>query len=240
MNTKSQRTIHITNVPTGSYTWTILLGIAMSWLMLPSARADIMLSILTDQPDEFVMAEYAEVAGSTGYQWRNTVSGGRRDLGQSFLADTAFDLAVFSLHSNGNIQVAAREEAYTLTVWESNVDTSIGNIISTQAGTWFDATAPSSSGNWVSFQLEDALSLTEGNYYTVMLSWDDVGPSHVWSQNSASGYAGGNIWQSTDGATYTRITSQDLLFTAQAIPEPGSLLLLLIGGLSAMLFVRRR
>lgn len=241
MNTNTQPSKCIFFTFPGHILRLMSIGILMLGAVFTSASADVLLSIPSSQPTEFVKADYSEVAGSSGYQWRNTTS--QRDLGQSFKADTSFDLAVFSLHSNGNVQVNAREQPYTLTVWESSIDTSMGTIKSTQAGTWFDASA-SSSGKWVSFELQDAVSLTQDNYYTVMLSWDvggdASGPSHVWSQNNVSGYTGGNLWQSTDGTTYSSVTSQDLLFTAQAIPEPGSLILLLVGGLCTVLFIRRR
>lgn len=180
--------------------------IAGMMFFLGTSQADpVVVSWNVEQATGQIVAGYDPVTGS-GYAWRNNLSG-RRDLGQSFLVLTNTMMDAFSLKAAGNIQNGASMAAFTVKVFESSNESSIGSVLLTQPGTYLSAAQNPVNPGWITFDIED-LSLTAGKYYTVVLSFDNAGVNlqeQVFSVGVPSQYSGGTVWTSADGITYSTV-----------------------------------
>ncbi len=183
----------------------------------------------------------SQTTGNAGYQWRDNEAS-RRDLGQSFLATSDFVLDSFSFLANGNVQVGADDAAFTATVYESSVITSVGSSISSQTGNYLTQASNPIDGNWLLFDLEENVSLTSGNYYTIMLSWNIASVTdqdQVFNVDTLNNYTDGRLWQ-YDGGSFSA-PGYDMAFTVQAVPEPATMAMGIgLGVLGLALYFRRR
>lgn len=211
---------------------------AMSFAL--SAQAVTVSDFGANPPTENV--EVSQTIGNASYQWRDNEAS-RRDLGQSFLAETSFTLDAFSFQADGSIQVGASGSAFTVTIYENNNRDAVGNAISTQTGTYLTSASNPVAGNWLMFDLAENVDVTAGNYYTIMLSWNVASVTdqdQVFRINTDGGdYAPGRLWE-YNGTTFTPL-GYDMVFTVQAIPEPSTMAYGLgTGVLIVSLFLKRR
>ncbi len=203
------------------------------------ANAAVLVSMNATAPSTNVEASYA-TGSPSGYQWRNNTADGLRDLGQSFLANTSFVMDSFSLQLNGNIQAGVPGAGFTVTLFESVNQSSIGSVLATEGGVMPSLTVGTGAGQWMTFEISN-VALTEGNYYTFILSFDTQAANRNQTFNTINPgtFTNGRAWQTTDGVTYTGLGS-DLFFYVQSIPEPGSVVLVVMGGASVLVSRLRR
>jgi len=179
-------------------------------------------------------------SGNASYQWRDNETS-ERDLGQSFLAESNFTMDSFSFQTDGNIQVGASGSAFTATIYESTEITSIGTQVSAQTGNYVTSAINPVAGNWLLFDLEENISITSGNYYTIMLSWnvaDVTDQDQVFRIDTNNTYTDGSLWE-YDGSSYTRL-GYDMAFTVQSIPEPAMMAQIMGLGILSLAFVVKR
>ncbi|MDP0495842.1 MAG: hypothetical protein Q7Q73_06500 [Verrucomicrobiota bacterium JB024] len=211
---------------------------AMSFAL--SAQAVTVSDFGANPPTENV--EVSQTISNGAYQWRNNEAS-RRDLGQSFLAETDFTLDSFSFQANGNVQVGASGAAFTVTIYENNNRDAVGTAISTQTGTYLTSASNPVASNWLLFDLAENVDVTAGNYYTIMLSWNVASVTdqdQVFQIDSTgTSYLPGRLWE-YNGTTFTPM-GYDMAFTVQAIPEPSTMAYGLGAGvLIVSLFLKRR
>lgn len=155
----------------------------------------------------------------SGYAWRDNESS-ERDFGQSFLATSDVVMDSFSLQANGNLQNGAKNAAFTVDLYESATDGTIGSVVESYHGNYLaNDDAGSITGTWVTFDVED-ISLSLGKYYTFTLSFDNAGvqdQDQVFSLSS-EGYAAGRFWQANAGAAFASSTVNDAAFVVQIVP----------------------
>ncbi|GHC09923.1 PEP-CTERM sorting domain-containing protein [Cerasicoccus arenae] len=202
-----------------------------------AAIAETVVDVSPTAPDTNIEASFTSGTAS-GYQWRDNENS-RRDLGQSFLADSSFTLDAFSFSALGNVQAGASGASFDVKIFESDNISLIGSAISTQSGTYLTSGSNPVSGNWIVFDLED-VALTAGNYYTIVLSWDSAGvqdQDQVFGMVSGNLYGDGSAWESSDGVNFSSLGG-DLQFTVQSIPEPSTVALFL--GVVAISVVARQ
>lgn len=199
------------------------LPLAFSCLLLSQiAAASVVVSVSPTEPSENVEASYTGGSPS-GYQWRDNENS-RRDLGQSFLAESSFVMESISFRAWGNIQNGASGADFDIAVYESSDKTLMGSEISTSSGAFLTTASNTINGDWITFTF-DEVSVTAGNYYTVILSWESAGVTdqdQVLGMVSGNPYDDGYAWESTDGTNFNRLGG-DLQFSVQSqIPEPSS------------------
>jgi hypothetical protein len=186
--------------------------------------------------------EVSQTIGNASYQWRNNEDS-RRDLGQSFLAETSFTLDAFSFQTDGNIQFGASGAGFTVTIYENNNRDAVGSAISTQTGNYITDASNPLAGNWLLFDLAENVDVAAGKYYTIMLSWNVASVTdqdQVFRINTNGGdYLPGRLWQ-YNGTAFEPL-GYDMAFTVQAIPEPSTMAYGLGAGvLIVSLFLKRR
>lgn len=214
---------------------------------LPSA-ADVSVSLIPSAPENNILAQYLIADGQGGgYQWRNDVANGRRDLGQSFLSDIDASMTAFGLQLWGNYQGGVGGAAGTLSIWKlansTALPTATGSVLlSTQD--FVMPTLTGGAGQFINFSIEE-VQLQKDNYYLFMISFDDTAANRnlVFRSLEVGQYPDGNTYNGTlsgESMTYVRMGS-DLSFyvTATPIPEP-SMALLLPAVAGAFLMLRRR
>jgi len=212
-------------------------------MLAGAALGDIILSYDAAMPGENVLTSFMPTGTINGLDWRDNASGSRA-VGQSFYVSANTIMDSFSLLANGNPQSGARGAEFTVQVFQSASETSIGSVVSTQTGTYLsDSTGV--SGKWVTFDI-DNITLSAGYYYTFTLSFNN---SNVASQNqvfstaaSPENYAGGRNWRNDNNAGWAVANGgvADMAFVVQVIPEPVSAGLLVAGGCILMTLRRQR
>ena len=214
---------------------TMLLAGALAGLGA-TANAAVIVSLGATEPSANVEASLTNSTNTpTGFSWRNLPTS-KRDLGQSFLATSAFTMDVMSFKLSGNIQTGSPGADFTIELFESTTQSSIGSSISTQSATFPNFTG--GSGDWLSFDIDD-IAVTSGKYYTFVLAWDSPATSRSINLSVVTGseYAGGNVWEDTGSGL--NASNLDVFFIVQSVvPEPGSLALCGTGGL--LIFRRKR
>ncbi|MFA5688051.1 MAG: hypothetical protein WC959_02710 [Kiritimatiellales bacterium] len=180
--------------------------------------AEVTVSKQPKMPAENVLASY-DCAG-TGYSLRNNQDG-KRDIGQSFRAPKAAKMTAFSLLALGNVQRGAIDAPFTVTVYESSSQSTLGKVISTQNGKFLGSRNSQVTGQWIVFSLEP-VSLNEGKSYTIMLSFDNMAipnQHQIFNHAGGSGYADGRLWQSrVDGNGFSNSQVNDFSFCVQVQP----------------------
>lgn len=215
-----------------------------------SATAGVTVSLKADAPTTDVIASFVPATPYAGYQWRNDLDNGLRDLGHSFFAEEDAVLKSFGLLLYGNYQVGTRNADVTINIWEmtaaGNTPTSAGSeLVSTQS-----VTMPVLTGGkdmYIDFAVDD-VDLAGGKYYLFMLSFDDPAASRnlVFASRSGSGYPSGNPvtgMMVDDKLVYTNMGSLEMAFYVTAtsqIPEPSAALWLTPLAVAGVLLVRRR
>ena len=204
-----------------------------------SAEASVIVSYDAAIPTTNVLTSF-DPTTSNGYQWRDNENT-ERDLGQSFLASTDVTMDSFSFRSGGNLQTGAKNSPFTVTIYKSATDGSLGTAVSTQFGNFLaNDDAGSISGAWLTFNI-DNIALSAGNYYTFILSFDnhDVQDQDQTFQLSDEGYSDGRLWQSNEGAAFASSSVNDFAFAVQIVPEPVTIGMLGVGSL-VLLIARRK
>jgi len=205
---------------------------------LPAA-ADLVVSYSANAPQENVYVSHI-VANPNSVEWHGQPSPGvRRDVGQSFFVTNNIIMQSFSLQLGGSLQTEARNAGITMTIYQSDTQTAIGTVVGSQSGQYLGADSGAALDGWVTFTIDD-VNLVGGNYYTVMLSFDELAVNRrqaLRQQTAGNSFADGRRWFS-DGSTLSDSVEGDLAFSVQAIPEPGSVSLMIIG-LSGALLCRR-
>ena len=199
-----------------------LAGVALAMVVFGgwvcSADATVTLSYNDAQPTNTVVSYIPPMEEMSGYAWANNANPYRRDMGQTFLAPRDFTMHSFSYCLSKGLRTEAVKAAFTVTVFESTIQGRIGTVISKQSGIYLDSRVrpkPAIDG-WVTFDIED-LDLTKGNFYTLMLSWDQQAESKrdqgFFVKNPGS-YAGGNLWVSANGKRYSK-NKADMVFVVR-------------------------
>lgn len=223
-----------------TYSWMkrtagLLITVVTGWGAF--SDASIMVSVNDTIPTENVLASFDPTIGLSSLQWRDNDSA-QRDIGQSFLATSSTIMNSFSLKASGTLQQGAFDAPFTVTIYENSSDDALGSTISTQSGTYFSA-GTAIDEKWMTFDI-DNLSLTSGNYYAFVLSFDNAGVADQDQTvyQSTEGYSSGRRWYSVSDS-FTTSTSYDLAFSVQVVPEPASMGLISFGGV-CLLALRRR
>lgn len=174
--------------------------------------------------------------GSAASQWR--------DVGQMFLAPGDLQLESFTLALD-SFENQAKGAAFTIKVFATDAaGTALqsGELMATQFGVLPETLK---AGEFITFQLDEAVSLASGRYYTVVLHFDNYVSGSApnrrllkFQMGSVTGEnplgTGAYYWQSstTDATQYVRgdkvLTSY---FQASAIPEGSSSAMFLGTGL---------
>lgn len=139
----------------------------------------------------------------------------------------------------GNSVPTAGSNPLRLQIVEWGADTqahSPGTEIYNMAG---DFPLNVSGGDFITIDLGSTLALNENANYGFLLSWDTSSGNDVFfavGNGSASTYADGRLWIGNESSTNA---AQDLTFYLHgtAVPEPGSLAFIALGG---VLVLRRR
>lgn len=208
------------------------------------------------QPTTNIQVSQASHDVGTSIGWRYDVANGLRDVGQSFLATTAFSLEALSIYANVTPNLTAIQNAVmTLTIYSVASSTSSGaqgnpangTVVSTQTGTFASnfSVAGNTANSWITFTLGAPVSLAAGGSYVWMLSFENQAANRSITMAFLNGnpYASGFAWASTDGSTYSLLNgvNADTSFILQgtAVPEPASASLV-IAALAAGLVCHRR
>jgi len=171
-----------------------------------------------------------------------------RDTGQAFLAPGDFKLEAFTFELI-DFESQALGTAFTVNIFETDASGTAlekGILRSSQHGSLPGALE---KGQFITFTLEEAVTLTEGKYYTVMLHYDEKGTSTgagsrrliKFAMGSVSGEnplgTGSYFWRSgiEDFEKYSigdKVMSS--YFQGTAVPEAGHLAMLMGGGLLSL------
>ncbi len=234
--------------------FSVLGAAAIGWAA-PQSQAAVVISTGA-QPTTNVQVSQATHDVGTSIGWRYDVANGLRDVGQSFLATTAFSLQALSIYVNVTPNFTAiRNAAMTLTIYSVASSTSSGaqgnpangTVVSTQTGTFasdFSVTG-NTTDSWITFTLGAPVNLAAGGSYVWMLSFEDQAANRSITMAFLNGnpYASGFAWASTDGSTYSLLNgvNADTAFILQgtAVPEPASASLV-IAALAVGLICHRR
>ncbi len=199
-----------------------LAGVALAMVVFGgwvcSADASVTVSYNDAQPTNTVVSYTPPEGEMSGYAWANNANPYRRDMGQTFLAPRDFTLHSFSYCLSKGLRSGAVHAPFTVTVFESAIQGRIGTVISKQSGLFLDSRyrPRPAVGGWMTFDIDD-LNLKAGNYYTLMLSWDEQAESkrdQGFYVKNPGGYADGNLWVSANGKKYSR-SPRDMAFTVQ-------------------------
>lgn len=217
--------------------FSILGAAAIGWAA-PQSQAAVVIST-GSQPTTNVQVSQASHDVGTSIGWRYDVANGLRDVGQSFLATSAFSLEALSIFVNQTPTNSAIQNAVmTLTIFSVASSTSSGTqgnpangtVVSTQTGTFasnFTVTG-NTANSWITFSLDAPVSLAAGGSYVWMLSFENQAANRSITMAFLNGntYANGFAWASTDGSTYTLLNgvNADTSFILQgtAVPEPAT------------------
>lgn len=171
-------------------------------------------------------------------QWRNLPTG-RRDVGQSFLTDSAFtlDSVKMRIAPSGGFGAGAANTDFSFDLYSvPNATTSPagGTLITSQNGN-----LPSTLANdaYVTFDIPD-VSLTANQQYIFMFSFTSPAANNEFLAYAAntvgSTYSNGTGWL-YDETSYS-IQTFDTVFYLTPVPEPSSSCLLIFGAVG-LLFV---
>lgn len=235
--------------------FSILGAAAIGWAA-PQTQAAVVIST-GSQPTTNVQVSQASHDVGTSIGWRYDVANGLRDVGQSFLATSAFSLETLSIYVNVTPTASAIQNAVmTLTIFSVASSTSSstqgnpanGTVLSTQTGTFasnFTVTG-NTANSWITFTLDTPVSLAAGGSYVWMLSFENQAANRSITTAYVLGntYASGLAWASTDGSTYSLLngTNADITFTLQgtAVPEPATATLMAAAVALGLICHRRR
>lgn len=235
--------------------FSILGAAAIGWAA-PQTQAAVVIST-GSQPTTNVQVSQASHDVGTSIGWRYDVANGLRDVGQSFLATSAFSLEALSIFVNVTPTASAIQNAVmTLTIFSVASSTSSstqgnpanGTVLSTQTGTFasnFSVTG-NTANSWITFTLDTPVSLAAGGSYVWMLSFENQAANRSITMAFLNGntYANGLAWVSTDGSTYSLLNgvNADTTFILQgtAVPEPATATLMAAAVALGLICHRRR
>ncbi|PTX99206.1 hypothetical protein DB345_02195 [Spartobacteria bacterium LR76] len=237
--------------------FSILGAAAIGWAA-PQTQAAVVIST-GSQPTTDVQVSQASHDVGISIGWRYDVTSGLRDVGQSFLATSAFSLEALSIFVNqtqATTNAALQNAVMTLTIFSVASSTSSGTqgnpangtVVSTQTGTFAsDFTVTGNTANsWITFSLDTPVSLAAGGSYVWMLSFENQAANRVVTMAFLNGntYANGFAWVSTDGSTYSLLNgvNADTTFILQgtAVPEPATATLMAAAVALGLICHRRR
>ncbi len=199
----------------GAAAW--LLGCASTLQAQTKENAQLQLSIMDQKPQHTSLPGYYDAdAKTSGYQWVRA-SELRRDVGQSLTMRKNAEISAISIHSQGNVQTEAYEEAFQLELWESGRVDQLGERVKIWEGTWFPR-GTRTGNKWIRFGFP-SVSMKQGFYYTFLLRWKNEGPRHVFTVTTEAIFADGRRWQSGDGETHTSTQSHALFFQLEPAGE---------------------
>ncbi len=202
--------------------------------MASTVSAGVVVTTAATAPDQNVFATIAPSAASNT-QWRNTNTS-RRDLGQTFYVahDTALKSVTFRLALVGEGAPGANVTLNIYRFADKDSFTPLGPALHTASGVLPETLTVDT---FLTFTLDDAANLTNGNYYGIVLTF----PDQIYRQQ-LSFYSGN---PSTAGADYGNTVYYEGLHTdsayawvdgvnalamyATAVPEPSLAGLLILG-----------
>lgn len=170
-------------------------------------QAEVRVEMDSLPPSENIEAIIDESSTNAGYTWRNDLSEGRRDIGQSFLASGSFDMDIFSLQIHGNIKSGIPGAVFTFTLYKSENPLFLGEPVARQTGTFPTHFIPGTGKDfWLTFYITP-VRLIEGSHYTFVLSFDEIGSDRFLGFTRSSlgddPYRSGRSWESVDGKEWT-------------------------------------
>ena len=184
------------------------------------ANAAVTVGYSTNAPTENVQFSF-DSSGASPYSFRWTPTS-RREIGQSFTAESSFTMESFSLEASQGLRTDSVNAAITVKVYElaTYSQTDRGTLIGTSAGTYFSV-GGFVEDDWITFDIDD-VGVTSGKVYTVTLAFDEMGTStrEAGFQSMADTYSGGQGWISTDGTTWARSGGRDYSLIVQGTVLP--------------------
>lgn len=225
-----------------------------SMAMATVSQAAVEVSQSSSAPTENLI-QYAEGYTASTLNWSafGSVYTQWRDFGQTFLAPGDLQLEAFTFALD-SFETQAQGAAFTVKIFETTeggTPLQNGSLLSTQFGVLPGTLV---AGQYMTFSLDSAVSLSSGRYYTVMLHFDEyhtaTAPNRRLMKFKMGGVVGENplgagsyYWQSSTSNPSEYVKGNMILtsyFHGTSIPEPGSTAMLLGAGvLAAGVFILR-
>lgn len=207
-------------------------------------QAAVLISQSETAPVDNIIREAADFSnGNLNWNGYGTTASSWRDAGQSFLAPGDFSLEAFTFRL-ASFGAQAQGADITVSIFETNTAGEAmqnGTLLSTQQGALPETLI---SGQYVTFALDDAVVLSQGKYYTVMLHFDERGGDSTAANRRQIMFsigsftddplgAGASYWLASDPFTsYSKgNTIMTSYFQGSVIPEPSTMGLLIGAGL---------
>ena len=212
-----------------------------------SAHAAVTVDFGESMPTTDIITSY-DAFSDNGQQWR-WLSGAKREVSQSFIVPSGTDFAMDSITMRFDATYSVFENYpdpsgfviafYELTGPSQNpVD---GVSLGTQSGFMQPTLAEATPGSYFSFQLGTPLLLESGKSYAYTLSFAEETSYNRFqlAEATVADPNGTQVWWNQDDGGWVP-TGTTYLYTIQgtAVPEPGTVVLLALAGLS--LYARRK
>lgn len=218
----------------------VLVAFALA-MVASSAEAALVITTNMSAPTSQIMISQTNVTPGSSLSARNYTSVGSRKIGQQF--QVPYDNATISAVSLlGSTVIGVKGSNVTINVYESLVATNIGSSVYSASSALPSSTI--SNGSWFTFDFDNMTGLTTNKYYTFTVEFPNQSSTTqgiAWARSTANPYPGTkgewvytnavNGWEST-------ANNNDFAFVVQ-IPEPGSIVLVALGGVLAMVIRKR-
>jgi len=186
--------------------------VAVALLALPAWNASAQVSISTSSspPAPPLYVSQPDNNGGT-WAWNSA----RPYAGQSFQAPSTATLSEISIKIAG-AGTAVSGANFTLSLYESTSRTEIGSVKVSETGSLPDQV---NANDYLVFQFQEEVSLVEGNFYTFILSGNNLPSTFITFATGNTAGLTGDRWSSTDGSAFTRNATSSIEFHVTVIPE---------------------
>ncbi len=216
------------------------------YALAATLNAGVVVTMQDSAPDKNVFLTVAPTANSLVTQWRHSGSenSGRRDVGQTFYVSQTLALKSFTFKLSG-FGVDAPEANIVLSIYKFSDGTSYTPSDPNPYVATGILPVTLTAGKYLTFTLDEAATLTGGNYYGVVLSFPDFK-----SKRTVNLYSGGKSiagpdygnslyyeYSEGDGGFIWKEANNAFQMYATTIPEPG-MVHLILSAASFLLFWR--
>lgn len=194
-------------------------------LALSPLRADMSVTYSEEAPTtDIALSASVPDAEAAGYQWRNTPTDDRRDIGQIFTPETDLALKKITVQLQSGSGAGARRAPFKIAIFEVDSLTRpvISQMLASVEGEMPNAALPANT--FVSFELGDEnLVLKGGTSYGFLLSFEEPNEKRgltLQSKVTNTIEPAGRRIESADGETLkTSGTTLDFFIQATALPN---------------------
>jgi hypothetical protein len=203
------------------------LAVAVNALVLHHGASAVIVTVSSSAPTENIeLSNVGTQLTTTSVRW--TTPTNKRDLGQTFTVEEAFDLSSLVIYTPGASPTTV-ERAFTLTIesFANSSVTSTRTTVSAQSGVLQNM----GSGNqYVTFTLDTPVHIAANTVYGFRLGFDTEDASSLLVLSYQGTYAGGVGYQIDYSVSSTpSAVANDVGFYLVAVPEPSAAALLTFG-----------